>query len=61
MNSAQLQIELQQAMNQLSKKLRSGATSEDAYLAASTVADVARKLKNAVGAEVVAYQQAMKR
>ncbi|QDH84148.1 hypothetical protein KMC56_gp29 [Achromobacter phage vB_AxyP_19-32_Axy12] len=61
MNSAALQIELQAALNQLGKLTRSGATSEAALKQAKVVVQIAQYLANAIGAELVHYQQATKR
>lgn len=53
MNSAQKQIELQQAMNKLGKLTRSGVRSEAAVKQAQTVADKAKELAAIIAAEAV--------
>lgn len=53
MNSAQKQIELQQAMNKLGKLTRSGVRSEAAVEQARVVAKMAQELSNIIAAEHV--------
>ncbi|QDH84071.1 hypothetical protein KMC60_gp26 [Achromobacter phage vB_AxyP_19-32_Axy11] len=57
MNSAALQIELQQEINKLGKLTRSGAKSEEAVRQAQKVKEAATYLANAIAAEVTQYNQ----